>query len=112
MEKRFCFEPFKKVFFDCPESHVIEINNRGLQKKFDTFIRGIIKGKTLYLRVFYPFENISELTYDGLIRHSDTLLKENFPAILEVIKKHYKFLPGSTKFSVTNEDLTGIIVNL
>jgi len=112
MEKRFCFEPFKKVFFDCKESHVTEINNRKLQKKFDTFIRGIIKDNTLYLRVFYPFENINELTYKELIQHSNTLLKENLKGIKSVIKKEYKLTQKIIKLSVTNTDLKGIIVNL
>lgn len=112
MELRFCYNPFDKVFFDCGTSHVLEINRRGKQKIFDEYIRGIIKDNILYLRTFYPFDDIVSLSFDGLKTKSNQLLKEFLAETLTEIKKCYKLSISEIKFSVDNRNLQGILTNI
>lgn len=107
-EKRFNYEPFNKVFIDCDnQSHSITLHNKGKAKEFDNYIRGIIQNDIVYLRVYYPFADISELSYNELIKKSSILLNEYKADILKAVKKHYSLKPKDVILNVTNDSLKG-----
>lgn len=111
-EYRFIFHPFNKKFFDCEESHVIKIQNLKHVRFFDEYIRGIIQGKTLYLRLYYPFEDINEKNYNELLIASNKLLKHYENEVLKAIKKEYSLDIKTIKYSITNNDLKGLVINI
>ena len=107
-EIRFSYEPFKKEFFDCPTSHSTALYNKGKQRFFDQYIRGIIIDNKLYLRTYYPFDDISNLKLYQLHQRSRTLLEQFKEVILVALKKEYGFSPSVIKYNVENDLLTGI----
>lgn len=100
-EKRFSYEPFKNQFLECGVSHT----GKTPVKTYDQYIRGILSNGTLYLRVYYPFDNLSELTYDNLMRKSHLLLNQYKADVLKEVKKHYGLTPDNVILNVTNDNL-------
>jgi len=107
-EIRFSYEPFKKKFIHCTTSHSIALYNIGKQKDFDQYIRGIIVGNKLYLRLYYPFDNLSELSLYQLRQQSRTILHQFRLEILKVVKKEYDIDVSVIKYNVENDLLTGL----
>ena len=60
-EIRFSYNPFTKNYIESGCSHAVALYNKGKQKQFDEYIRGIILDDVLYLRTYYPFD-LSSLT--------------------------------------------------
>lgn len=113
METRFFYHPVTKEFLNCGESdHALYFHNKGYKaKRFDNYIRGIVSNKVLYLRIFYPLDDISERTLQEVKDYSfDILFKERNP-ILKVLK-----IAGvkakKVCYNVSNDDLKGVIVNI
>lgn len=107
-EKRFSYNPFTKDFIESDYSHAIAIANKGKQKLFDEYIRGIILDGVLYLRLYYPFIDLSDLSLIDLKQRSRELLEYNKNSILSIIKKEYNFVPNEIKFNVENDLLKGV----
>ena len=109
MEKRFCYNPFNdNEFLNCNTSHSIALYNAGKQKKYNDYIRGIILNDVLYLRLYYPFQDIDILTNKEINQASYKLLKYNEAEILKHIKKHYKININEIKYNVINDLLKGL----
>lgn len=107
-EIRFSYNPFSKDFIDCDsQSHSIALYNKGKQKLFDEYIRGIILGNVLYLRTYYPFENLDELNLTELNQCSRALLTKSLSELLDKIKEVYSLENLEIKYNVTNDLLTG-----
>jgi len=102
-ELRINYNPFNNDYTSGYNEHSIQLYNKGKQKKFDEYIRGIIKGNVLYLRVFYPFDDIDTLTSDKLYQSSYTLLKEYETNILKVINENENININEVKYNVTND---------
>jgi hypothetical protein len=107
-EIRFSYEPFKKEFLHCPTSHATALYNIGKQKDFDQYIRGIIQDNVLYLRTFYPFDDIEDLSGVELRQKSRTLLEQYQEAVLKVIGKEYNTTIKEISFNAENDLLTGL----
>jgi hypothetical protein len=107
-EKRFSYNPFTKKLLHCTQSHSLTLYNIGKQKDFDQYIRGIIVGNKLYLRTFYPFDDIDVLKLYQLNQRSRTILEQFKDELLAVLEKEYAFKPSVIKFNVDNDLLKGI----
>jgi hypothetical protein len=107
-ETRFSFNPFNDKFIFGGLSHNQDIYNSGNQKSFDNFIRGIILNNTLYLRLYYPFEDLENLSLNELKRKSYTLLKDNEKKILSLINDKLKVSINVINYNVDNDLLRGL----
>jgi hypothetical protein len=98
----------KIYIFD--QSHVqFYHNNKGkLGIIFDASIRGIIREGILYLRVFYPYNDIDTLDYNTLLFKSESLLRLYRDKILLALNKEgIKIL--DVKYNLTNDNLKDIL---
>lgn len=102
-EIRFSYNPFTKNYIESGCSHAVALYNKGKQKQFDEYIRGIILDDVLYLRTYYPFD-LSSLSLVELHQKSRQLLDQYLPEILKVISIE----PKEIKFNVENDLLKGI----
>lgn len=107
-ELRFSYNPFTKDFIESDTSHTIAIYNKGKQKQFDEYIRGIIIDGVLYLRLYYPFDDLSDLSLIELKQKSRELLDHYCIDILAVLWAYNEFRPKEVKFNVENDLLQGI----
>jgi hypothetical protein len=107
-EYRIAYNPYNKDYISGNQSHSLQLYNRGRQSSFDEYIRGIILDDVLYLRLYYPYEDIDTLTRDKLYQASLALLKANTKAILEVIKDKDNITIKSIKYNVDNDLLRGL----
>jgi hypothetical protein len=107
-ELRFSYEPFKKDFIKCGTTHSLALYNKGKQKEFDQYIRGILYKEKLYLRTFYPFEGIEDLNGVELRQRSRELLESFKGDLLGVVAYEYGFTPTEIIYNAENDLLTGI----
>lgn len=109
-EYKIAYNPFTKEYFSGCTSHCVQFWNKKLPLvKFDDYIRGIILGDVLYLRVYYPFSDLSDLCHDNKLYHASLkLLKENTNAILTLIKDKENITIAKIKYNVTNDLLSGL----
>lgn len=107
-EKRFSYNPFTREYITSQTSHSIALYNRGRQGQFYEFIRGIISNNVLYLRVYYPFEDLDSLGHAKLFQASYKLLKEYEGQILKLVKENEKEKIQEVKYNVENDLLKGI----
>ena len=109
-EQRYCYNPFTKEFFCCDTTHTIAIYNKGRQKQFDEYIRIIIIDDTLYIRQYYPFNDLSSLSLVELLQKSYELSTQYITDILELLKEYNI---TNIKYNVDNDLLRGIgLVNI
>jgi hypothetical protein len=108
-EIRFSFNPFNNDFlFDNSNlSHAEKLYKEGKQKNFYEYIRGIIIDNNLYLRLYYPFNDIENLSITELKQKSFSLLKDNKKEILKQVKKHFKIDILEIVFNADNDLLSG-----
>ena len=112
-EYRISYNPYTKDYIAGNQSHSVQLYNKGRQASFDEYIRGIILGDILYLRLYYHYEDIDTLTRDKLYQASLALLQANTKAILEVIKNKDNITIKSIKYNVDNDLLRGLkLVNI
>jgi len=102
------FKALLKDYIAGKQPHSVQLYNKSRQASFDEYIRGIILGDVLYLRIYYPYEDIDTLTRDKLYKASLTLLKANVKAILEVIQDKENITIKSIKYNVDNDLLRGL----
>jgi hypothetical protein len=107
-EYRISYNPYTKDYISGYTSHSIALYNKGKQKAFDEYIRGIILDDTLYLRIYYPYNNIDELTRDKIYQASYILLKDNTKDILKAIKSKDNITIKSIKYNIDNDLLKGL----
>ena len=107
-EIRFSYNPFTKDFIESSCSHSVAIYNKGKQKQFDEYIRGIILDDVLYLRLYYPFPDLSELSLVELKQKSYELLLMNKHLIIDLIKDKYDIEIETFNFNVENDLLQGV----
>jgi len=107
-EIRFSYNPFTNDFIESDSSHAVAIYNKGNQKRFDEYIRGIIVGETLYLRTYYPFEFTDGLSVTELRQKSFELLEYYKRKILFIVEEYDLGKIDDIKFNVENDLLTGI----
>jgi hypothetical protein len=107
-EYRVSYNPFTKEYLSGYSSHSVQLYNKGRQSSFDEYIRGIILDDVLYLRIYYPYEDLDTLTRDKLYKASLTLLQDNTSIILEVIKNKENITIKSIKYNVDNDLLRGL----
>lgn len=107
-EIRFSYNPFTKDFIESSSSHSIAIANKGKQKEFDEYIRGIILDDVLYLRLYYPFDDLSKLSLIELKQRSRKLLESFIGDLLGVISYEYRFVTTDIRYNVENDLLQGI----
>jgi len=110
-ELRINYNPFDNKYISGNSSHAIQLYNKGKQKSFDDYIRGIIIDDVLYLRMYYPFENLSELNLNQLNKASYKLLKENESDILKRILEIEGITIKRIEYNVTNDLLQRIGLN-
>ena len=83
-------------------------NKSKLGKNFNASIRGIINNNVLYLRVFYPYDDIDILEYYDILSKSEALLRLFKKNILELlIKENYNI--QEVKYNLTNDNLKDIL---
>ena len=112
MEKRYNYNPFTKDFHYCEESHSVSLYNKGKQKHFDEYIRVIVVKNTLYIRLYYPFNDLEGLSLVELKQKSFELIKQYEKGILEGLKRA-DITIDEVKYNVENDLLKGIgIVNI
>ena len=104
-EIRFSYNPFTKDFIESSCSHSVAIYNKGKQKEFDQYIRGIILDNVLYLRLFYPFNDIDELDLIELKQKSRELLESFEDDLLSEVRGTRI---SEIKYNVDNDLLSGI----
>lgn len=104
-EKRFSYNPFNKDYIEGGTSHSVALANKGKTKEFDQYIRGIILDNVLYLRLFYPFNDIEELDLIELKQKSRELL-ENFTD--DLVSQLRGTRIKEIRYNVENDLLEGI----
>lgn len=112
MTKRFLYHPESKKLhvFTVSHSEYFYNNFRGLEsKKFDDYIRGIISDDNkILLRVFYPYDDINDLSFVELLEKSLALIHLSLDdikrALIDAGIKADDFI-----FNVTNEDAKNIL---
>lgn len=104
-EIRFSYNPFTKDYIYSSTSHSVAIYNQGKQKQFDEYIRGIIVEKKLYLRLYYPFNNLDELDLVELKQRSRELLENYKDEVLNVVRC---YPINEIIYNVENDLLSGI----
>ena len=102
-EYRINYNPFTNDYTSGYDSHTIQLYNKGKQKSFNDYIRGIILDNVLYLRIYYPYNDIDTITKDKLYQSSFTLCNEYKKTILSCIKKHDNLIINNVKFNYTND---------
>lgn len=108
MEYRISYNPFTGHYISSEASHTMQIYNAKKQKAFNEYIRGIIQDNILYLRVYYPYNDIDILTNDDLFQKSFELLNSELKIILSIIKEKDNLIINDVKFNYTNDLLKNL----
>lgn len=112
-EYRISYNPFSNDYISGGDSHSIALYNKGKQAQFEEYIRGIIVDNTLYLRLYYPFEDIEAISKTKLYQASSELLKGYTSDILERIQAEENINIKEIKYNVENDLLKGLkLVNI
>lgn len=102
-EYRINYNPYTQDYISGSQLHSIQIYNKGKQSQFYEYIRGIIIDNILYLRIYYPYNDIDELNKNKLYQASFTLCNQYLKTILSCIKKHDNLIIKDVKFNYTND---------
>ena len=102
-EYRIAYNSFNKDYISGSQSHTVQLYNQNKQKKFEDYIRGIIVDNTLYLRIYYPFDDIDTLTSVKLYQLSYELLKEHTSDIIKRIEENDNIKILEVKYNYTND---------
>jgi hypothetical protein len=113
-EIRISFNPDNNIFLysNSGELHADTIHKAGHGKNFDEFIRAIYKNKILYIRIYYPYNDIDNLNMQELTAKSFDLIYNNKKELIKRIKKELKLIIKDIKYNVTNDILQGVLVNI
>lgn len=104
--QRLFYNPDKnKIYiFECSHVEFFHNNKEKLNNSFDSCIRGIIADNVLYLRLYYPYNDITEKCFTDIKQASFSLLKESKEDILQALKNENEKITDII-FNVSNEDL-------
>ena len=102
-EYRVCYNIFNKHYISGREAHNIQLYNAKKQKEYNHYIRAIILNNTLYLRTYYPFDDIDNITINKLNQLSYELLKEHTSDIIQAIKENDNISIKEVKYNYTND---------
>lgn len=110
--KRFFYNTDKNklYIFDCSHNEYFYNHKKSLNHPFDYFIRGLVENDILYLRLFYPFDDIDEKSFAQVKQFSFDCLNTCKADILKELQKENIYIK-ETIFNVSNEDLK-ILLNL
>ena len=88
--KRLFYNSDNKKLYLFNSSHAIYLHNHKaeLNKGFDYYIRGLIEDNTLYLRLYYPYEDIDSQSYTFIKQASYEALKQSEADIIKELKKN------------------------
>ena len=100
---KICYNIFNKHYISNNQSHNIQLYNAKKQNEFNDYIRGIIIDNTLYLRTYYPFDDIDNITINKLNQSSYELLKEHTSDIIQAIKENDNISIKEVKYNYTND---------
>jgi len=108
--KRFFYNPDNNKLYLFENSHAgYYANNKvKLIKGFDAYIRGIIDNDILFLRMFYPYDDIDAKSFLDIKQASFSILKTFENDILKELKKEGLYIK-KTVVNVTNESLKDIL---
>jgi len=108
----------KRIFFNIDNSrldifessHAIYLHNNKdrFRKGFDYYIRGILSDKVLYLRYYYPYEDIDVISFEKLKEGSRGLLNAYKNEIVKKLKAQGVQV-DNVKINVSNEDLKTLL---
>ncbi len=107
METRYNYNPFTKDFHYCEQAHNLSLHNKGKQKQFDEYIRVIVYKKKLYIRLYYPFNDLEGLSLAELKQKSYELLRRYEKALLKELEK-VNISINEIRYNVDNDLLKGI----
>ena len=102
-EYRIAYNIFEKHYISGTQSHTIQLYNAKKQKQFNEYIRGIIVDNTLYLRLYYPFDDIDNISINKLNQSSFELLKEHTSDIIKRIKENDNINIKEVKYNYSND---------
>jgi hypothetical protein len=108
MDIRSAYNPFTDHYLHGSSSHAELIYNKGKQKTYDQYIRCIIINNILYLRTYYPFDNLSELTLTELNQVSYSLLQLYIKAIKKYIYRHHNIVIENIIYNADNDLLKNL----
>lgn len=104
--KRIFFNPDKNKLSIFEASHVEYFHNhkKELNNNFDSCIRGIIADNALYLRLYYPYNDINEKSFIDIKQASFSLLKASETDILKGLKAE-SIIIKEVFLNVSNQDI-------
>ena len=104
-EKRFFYDIDKGKLYNCLKaSHAEYYHNAKLKNSFDDYIRLILANDTVFIRVFYPYNDINQLNYKALMAKSRQLITLFKKDIVKALKKQEIYF-NKIKINATNETL-------
>lgn len=111
MIKRFFYNPDngKLSIFDYGHVEFFHNCKNEFSENFDFYIRGIITDDNkILLRVFYPYNDIDNLSFNELLEKSKQLLSFNLKGIKKALEAQGMTIDGIV-YNVTNEDAKNIL---
>lgn len=104
--KRLFFNPDKNklYIFDCSHVEFFHNNKEKFSKPFDYYIRGLIENEGLYLRLYYPYNDIETKAYTDIKEESLSLLKASKTDILKALETQGQNLK-EVFLNVSNQDI-------
>jgi len=108
LEIRISYNPFTNKLYSGGLSHSEDIRRSGSIKDFEKFIRAIYLEGVLYLRLYYPLEDLDTLTISELNDKSFNLLFNYKSKLLKKIKKDLNLKIKDVKFNYDNDLVRGL----
>lgn len=107
---RYLYDPFTKALIKCGESgHGIYLDKRGKRKNLDEYMRVMLIKNILYIRTFYPFDDITELNDRELKKKSIDSCNYFIKDILNQFKK-IGIIPDKAVYNVEKDLIKGILL--
>jgi len=105
---KLCYNPNTRHYIQGNTSHNIQLYNAKKNKLYNDYIRCILDNNILYIRVYYPYNDIDTLTIDKLYQYSYELLQGNIKDIIKAIKKHNNIIIKDIKYNIDRKYLESI----
>jgi len=102
MRYNILFNPFNDTFYHGILSHSEILRLKGNISKFDDYIRGIIFEDVLYIRYYYPFDNIGSISLAQLKKASYSLIFPEVNKIKALIKNNCDININEVVYNVDN----------
>lgn len=110
MEKRIFYntENGKAFIFSGPHVEFFHNHKADFQGNFDEYLRAIYSENILYIRVYYPYNDIGELSYNDLMSKSRALIDIYKADLIKALVKQGLTIDKAV-LNVTNGDLKGLL---